>query len=108
MMLCQGRQASASAADDRVARLIERVSQIELPNTTNPYGRDAEGSRRAGHLGLYLASFLARGCDILIIGEAVGYRGGRVTGVPLTSERVIASDSHFRRTFPELCESYEP
>ena len=114
--------------DPDLDRFLARLARLRLPNTTNPYDRTREGRRRLGNLRQYLAHFrsqdsspsrFGRGgeeragvgpntCDVLLIAEAYGYRGGRVTGVPLSSEAVIEGDAAFRRWFPTLVDTYEP
>jgi uracil-DNA glycosylase len=49
------------------------------------YGRGAV--RRRGRLRDYLES--RAGSELLLVGEAAGYRGARVSGVPFTSERQL-------------------
>lgn len=63
--------------------------------------------RRAHHLQLYLEQQLERGCKTILIAEAFGYRGGRVTGVPLTSERIVQTNTLFQNRFPALAAAYE-
>lgn len=48
-------------------------------------------THRRRNLRSYLASFDAAP-DVLVVGEAIGYQGGRFTGVPLTSERLLSAD----------------
>lgn len=49
---------------------------------------------RRSNLRAYLASFAAPP-TLLVVGEAVGYRGGRFTGIPLTSERLLLDHQAF-------------
>lgn len=51
--------------------------------------RGAAAARRR-NLCRYLASY-RRPPALLVVGEAVGYRGGRFTGIPLSSERLLAA-----------------
>lgn len=95
-------------SDRELESFLLRLSRLRLPGTTNPYDRSREGLRRRENLRHYLAHFRPpNACDILLVAEACGYRGGRVTGVPLTSEAVVREDIHFRRSFPRLAASYE-
>ena len=67
----------------------------------NPYagavpGLDRRGgaARRRANLRSYLASY-QHPPELLVVGEAIGYRGGRFTGVPLTSERLLSEPGRF-------------
>jgi uracil-DNA glycosylase len=67
--------------------LIERLASATIGATFNFY-RDGEGAaeRRERLLG-YLRS--RRDAPLLLVGEAAGYRGARVSGIPFTSERQL-------------------
>ncbi len=67
---------------------IERLVAARIGGTFNFY-RDGE---RAALLRERLAAYLeARaGASVLLVAEAPGYRGTRVSGIPLTSERQLA------------------
>jgi len=105
--------------DPHLHRFLARLTRLELPSTTNPYDRTREGRRRLGNLRHYLSHYrppvsplLEEGgggrCDVLLVAEAFGYRGGRVTGVPLTSEAVIDTHPRFRHCFPDIVDAYIP
>lgn len=47
---------------------------------------------RRHNLRLYLAAMLVQEPSLLLVGEAPGYRGCRLTGIPFTSEYIILND----------------
>ncbi|UCG25887.1 MAG: hypothetical protein JSW55_07845, partial [Chloroflexota bacterium] len=51
----------------------------------------ANAVRRA-NLRLYLSQIAAAGPALLLVGEAPGYRGCRLTGVPFTSEAILLDE----------------
>ncbi|HWJ31796.1 MAG TPA: uracil-DNA glycosylase [Gaiellaceae bacterium] len=67
--------------------LIDRLVAARIGQTTNFY-RDGPGAAgRRDRLVGYLES--RAGASILLVGEAPGYRGTRVSGIPFTSERLL-------------------
>jgi hypothetical protein len=69
------------------AGFVGRLSEARIGSTFNFY-RDGEGAAlRRSRLTRYLES-RAR-APLLLVGEAPGHRGARVSGVPFTSERQL-------------------
>ncbi|HET7137781.1 MAG TPA: uracil-DNA glycosylase [Gaiellaceae bacterium] len=67
--------------------LIDRLVAARIGRTTNFYREGAGAVVRRDRLAAYLD---ARGdASILLVGEAPGYRGARVSGLPFTSERQL-------------------
>lgn len=74
--------------------LINALASVELSErATNQFSRttgDLEGNAvRRRNLRLYLEEIDAIGPTTLLIGEAVSYRGGRLTGIAFVSETVM-------------------
>lgn len=65
-----------------------------LPHTAtvfNPY----QNETLQKNLQIYLCKMLAQRPQLLLVGEALGYRGGRLTGIPFTSEYIVYHHPHF-------------
>ena len=60
------------------------LARARIGSTFNQYGASRSLEQR-------LAEYLAQGsrAELLLVGEAAGYRGARVSGVPFTSERQL-------------------
>jgi uracil-DNA glycosylase len=90
-----------------IEELIERLRRARIGATFNFY-RDGDGAgRRCERLSTYLEA--RRDAPLLLVGEAAGYRGARVSGIPFTSERQLtgagpaeATATIVRRTLAEL------
>lgn len=69
------------------AAFVEELAAARIGGTFNQY---AEGER-APFLRERLVAYLERqaGAELLLVGEAPGYRGARVSGIPFTSERQL-------------------
>jgi hypothetical protein len=81
---------------DAVAKFIRRLKKSPSHAVFNPWwqvdkqndiGRNAPGIRRK-QLDAYLRARVAK-AKFAVIGEAVGYRGGHFSGIPMTSERML-------------------
>lgn len=91
----------------QVERFVDRLAAARIGATFNFYrdgaGADLRRQRLRGYLERHAAS------PLLLVGEAAGYRGARVSGLPFTSERQLtgsgpaeASATIVRRTLVEL------
>ena len=69
---------------------VADLARVRIGRTFNFY-RDGHGAeRRSARLVDYLER--CRFAPFLLVGEAAGYRGARVSGIPFTSERQISGD----------------
>jgi uracil-DNA glycosylase len=67
--------------------LIDRLVAARIGETTNFYRDGAGAAVRRDRLAAYLDS--RTDARYLLVGEAPGYRGARVSGIPFTSERLL-------------------
>lgn len=70
---------------------IDRLAQAETaPDACNEYAYGpATNAIRRANLRLYLEAMVARRPETLLVMEAPGYRGCRLTGVPVTSRKIL-------------------
>lgn len=66
------------------AELVRRLAAARIGETFNQYAASNGLRRRLRH---YLEA--RRETPVLLVGEAAGYRGARVSGIPFTSERQL-------------------
>ena len=66
---------------------MDDLARARIGATYNQYAAGPRAELLRSRLGTYLAS--RSGAPILLVGEAPGYRGARVSGVPFTSERQL-------------------
>ena len=80
-----------SPDDSRIDALILDLSHAQLPGDAfNEYAPgDPNNAIRRANLCLYLRAMAARRPQTLLVMEAPGYRGCRLTGVPVTSRKVL-------------------
>jgi uracil-DNA glycosylase len=64
--------------------LVSALARARIGATHNQY---ADSALRRDRLRTYLAA--RRRAPVLLVGEAAGYRGARVSGIPFTSERQL-------------------
>jgi uracil-DNA glycosylase len=71
----------------RTSSFVERLAAVRIGETFNQYVHAPALCDR-------LAAYLARRTEapILLVGEAAGYRGARVSGLPFTSERQLTGE----------------
>ena len=67
--------------------LMDRLVAARIGATTNFYRDGAGAAVRRARLEAYLAARAA--APLLLVGEAPGYRGARISGIPFTSERQL-------------------
>jgi uracil-DNA glycosylase len=67
--------------------LIDRLVAARIGQTTNFYRHGSGAAERRDRLAAYLHSRAE--ASILLVGEAPGYRGARISGIPFTSERLL-------------------
>jgi uracil-DNA glycosylase len=80
----QGPRARLSGEANSAWALVDRLAAARIGATFNQYSRSR---LRRERLEAYLEA--RRGSPILLVGEAAGYRGARLSGIPFTSERQL-------------------
>ena len=70
-----------------VERFVARLAEARIGRTFNFYREGAGAEVRRRRLVAYLEA--RAGAELLLVGEAAGYRGARVSGIPFTSERQL-------------------
>ncbi|MFA6665917.1 MAG: uracil-DNA glycosylase [Armatimonadota bacterium] len=75
----------------QAARFVDDLAACQVPpNACNQYSYDEEANAvRRDNLILYLRQMAERSPGVLLVGEAAGYHGCRLTGVPFTSEDIL-------------------
>jgi uracil-DNA glycosylase len=78
----------------KLKNFVEELALTKVtPNVYNQYSYDAEdnGIRRKNLL-IYLEHMYKQKPQVILVGEAPGYRGCRLTGVPFTSEHLLMNN----------------
>jgi uracil-DNA glycosylase len=75
--------ASVSSPD----AFVRRLAASEIGSTFNFYRHGGRASLLRNRLARYLEARAA--AEFLVVGEAAGYRGARISGLPFTSERQL-------------------
>jgi uracil-DNA glycosylase len=70
-----------------IADVVEELVKAEIGATFNFYRDGPDANLRRRRLREYLDS--RQDAPFLLVGEAPGYRGARVSGIPFTSERQV-------------------
>ena len=70
-----------------IVPLVDALAAARIGATYNQY---ADSPVRRARLAAYLEA--RRSAPVLLVGEAAGYRGARVSGLPFTSERQLTGD----------------
>ena len=71
----------------RTTEFVARLAAARIGSTFNFYREGAGAPLRRERLADYLGA--RRRARLLLVGEAAGYRGARVSGLPFTSERQL-------------------
>jgi uracil-DNA glycosylase len=69
------------------ASFVARVASAQIGTTFNFYREGVDADLRRARLCAYLVAH--SGAPFLLVGEAAGYRGARISGIPFTSERQL-------------------
>lgn len=83
---------------DRYDRFLQTLASFEgTADLTNPWSfarRSAPNRIRRANLRRYLTRFEETGSTVMFVGEALGHRGGRLSGVPFTSLSLLLEGDH--------------
>ena len=82
---------SSSHGRDSIGSFVEHLAKSEVgPNSFNPFDGSLLGNAvRRRNLELYLREMAMRRPRVLLLGEAPGYRGMRLTGAPFTNRAIL-------------------
>jgi uracil-DNA glycosylase len=68
-------------------KFVDRLAAARIGTTHNFYRDGDDAELRRDRLAAYLEEHVA--APVLLVGEAPGFRGGRISGIPFTSERQL-------------------
>ncbi len=79
-----------------ISAFVQRLAAVELgPACTNFFNHEVpENALRRRNLELYLQEMLDRQPKVLLVGEAPGFRGMRITGVPFTNRVILGGPAN--------------
>lgn len=79
------------------SEFLARLAAVPpLPHVLNPYQECVDAAAICqSNLQRYLHKMIALQPQALLVGEALGYRGGRLTGVPFTSPHLLKTHPFF-------------
>lgn len=79
-----------------IRAFVERLASVETgPGCNNFFDfSEAGNAQRRRNLELYLQEMLDRRPKVLLLGEAPGFRGMRITGVPFTNRTMFEGDAN--------------
>jgi uracil-DNA glycosylase len=95
----------ATDSIDKFIRLLKKSPRGAVFNPwwqvdkQNDIGRNAPAIRRR-HLRTYLQKRIGK-AKVAVVGEALGYRGGHFSGIPMTSERILLGKKRDHGIEPE-------
>jgi uracil-DNA glycosylase len=77
-------------------RFVTRLAAARIGRTFNFYRHGDGAAERRRRLRDYLEE--RRSATLLLVGEAAGYRGARISGIPFTSERQLTGSGRAEAT----------
>ncbi len=79
-----------------VGTFVERLSAVPSRPGLNNFldHREAANEQRRRNLELYLQEMLDRSPRVLLLGEAPGFRGMRITGIPFTNSTILQGSAN--------------
>ena len=77
--------------DSAIQAFVDRLASVETgPGCQNFFGRTVPANaQRRRNLEIYLQEMLNLGPRVLLVGEAPGFSGMRITGVPFTNRTIL-------------------